>query len=399
MHDIAIVGGGPGGLFAARELAGRGFDVVVFEEHSTAGDPVHCTGVLALEAFDQFDITRESILNALTVAEFVGPSGASIEYGATSVEAVVVDRRVFDQRLCARAEAAGAQIQTGVKVSDVQVSDAAVTIRTGAGLEIAARACVLACGANYVIQRRLGLGMPGMHLQSAQIELPAGAPGNVEVHFGEDVAPRGFAWAVPVRRGERGFARVGLMCDRDARAYFDRFVARIRSRWQLGSAECQDGGVSPRTKVLPLAPLEQTYTTRLLAVGDAAGLVKATTGGGIYYSLVSGSIAAEVLAEGLHRNDLSEPALARYQQRWRAQLGEELDAQMALRTIADRMSDAEIDELFDLARTDGIMPIVRRTACFNRHRDLIVSLLAHPPARRVFMRRVLGWTSAASIFA
>lgn len=399
MLDIAIVGGGPGGLVAARELAARGFDVAVFEEHPAAGEPVHCTGVLALEAFDQFEITRESILNDLTVAEFVGPSGASIEYATKHIEAVVVDRRVFDQTLCRRAETAGARIQAGVKISDVQTSDAGVTIRTGTGIEVGARACVLACGANYAIQRRLGLGMPAMHLQSAQIELPAGAPGNVEVHFGKDVAPRGFAWAVPVRRGDRGFARVGLMCERDARSYFDRFVARIAPRWQLGSAECQDGGVPPRTKVLPLAPIERTYTTRLLAVGDAAGLVKATTGGGIYYSLLSGSIAADVLAAALRRDDLSESALADYQVRWQAQLGDELNAQRALRTIADRMSDAEIDELFELARTDGIMPIVRRTARFNRHRDLIMSLLAHPPARRVFMRRVLGWSSAASIFA
>jgi len=41
------------------------------------------------------------------------------------------------------------------------------------------------------------------------------------------------------------------------------------------------------------------------------------------------------------------------------------------------------------------MPLVRKTARFNKHRDLIVSLLSHPPARRVFMRRVLGWGRTA----
>ncbi len=34
------------------------------------------------------------------------------------------------------------------------------------------------------------------------------------------------------------------------------------------------------------------------------------------------------------------------------------------------------------------MPIVRRTARFNRHRELILSLLSHPPARRVLLRSV-----------
>jgi flavin-dependent dehydrogenase len=143
--------------------------------------------------------------------------------------------------------------------------------------------------------------------------------------------------------------------------------------------------------VLPLGPIDRTYGARLLAVGDAAGLVKATTGGGIYYSLVSGALAAEVLGSALERDELDADSLAVYEQRWRAMLGDELSAQMTLRDIANRLSDDEIESLFELARTNGIMPIIRRTATFNRHRNLILSLIGHPPARRVLMRRVLGW--------
>ena len=40
------------------------------------------------------------------------------------------------------------------------------------------------------------------------------------------------------------------------------------------------------------------------------------------------------------------------------------------------------------------MPIVRRTAKFNEHRALILSLLRHPPARRVLLRRLGGRTLA-----
>jgi hypothetical protein len=54
------------------------------------------------------------------------------------------------------------------------------------------------------------------------------------------------------------------------------------------------------------------------------------------------------------------------------------------------MSDADIDSLFELAETDGIMPLVRRTATFNRHREFIIALLKHPPARRVLFRAALA---------
>lgn len=396
MHDIAIVGGGPGGLYAASQLAARGFDVAVFEEHVSAGQPVHCTGVLAVEAFDEFNISRTCILNPLATARFFGPSGSSFEYTTPKTEAVVIDRAAFDHHLYERAVAAGAQVRADTRVADVQVTDESVTIIPVEGSRhaaVEARVAILACGANYTLQRRLGLGIASAHLQSAQLEVPAEAPGDTEIYFGSRFAPKGFAWAVPVHRGDRRFARVGLMCERDAREHFDRFLESIAPRWQIDLRLCGDGGLAPRSKVLPLGPIERTYSKRILAVGDAAGLVKATTGGGIYYSLLSGGLAADVLTDALEENDLSESSLAVYEERWRGILGEELSAQTTLREIANDLSDNDIESLFELARTNGIMPIIRRTATFNRHRDLILSLLSHPPARRLLVRRVLGWDS------
>src|SRR6476659_5254690 len=119
MSEIAIVGGGPGGLHAAYRLARSGFKVAVFEEHAAAGDPVHCTGVLAAEAFDEFDVPRTAYLNTLTTVRFVGPAGASIEYSTSQTEAIVIDRRVFDASLSERAQRAGALVQMGERIVDI----------------------------------------------------------------------------------------------------------------------------------------------------------------------------------------------------------------------------------------------------------------------------------------
>lgn len=391
MHDVAIIGGGPGGLYAARELAGAGFDVVVCEEHERPGDPVHCTGVLAADAFNAFGLSRASILNPLSTATFFAPSGESVSYTTPATEALVVDRRVFDALLADEARTAGAAIRLGAKVNDLRVTSEGVAVDTSLGI-VEARACILACGASYAMQQRLGLGRPQLHLQSAQMEIPVAHPRGVELYFGSRVAPKGFAWVVPVRRRDGDYARVGLMCERDAREHFERFMLAIGPRWQAAAAAC---GMTPRSKMLPLSPIPKTYGSRLLVVGDAAGLVKATTGGGIYYSLLSARLAADVLTGALQRDDLAEPVLSEYEELWRRQLGAELDAQMQLRRIAHDLADEEIDSLFELARTDGIMPIVRRTARFNEHRAFILSLLNHPPARRVLMRRLLGWGRSA----
>src|SRR5438094_541827 len=51
MHDVIVVGGGPGGLYASWCLARKGFSVLVVEQHDTAGKPGHSTGGLAPEGF------------------------------------------------------------------------------------------------------------------------------------------------------------------------------------------------------------------------------------------------------------------------------------------------------------------------------------------------------------
>jgi flavin-dependent dehydrogenase len=60
-------------------------------------------------------------------------------------------------------------------------------------------------------------------------------------------------------------------------------LERVRERWDVDVP----GALMPRRRMLPLGSVKRTYADRVLAVGDAAGLVKPTTGGGIYYSVVS----------------------------------------------------------------------------------------------------------------
>ena len=384
MLDVAIVGGGPGGMAAARSLAAAGWSVMVFEEHLQIGTPVHCTGVLAEDVIPALNLPAEAVLNPLFTVRFIAPAGHFFDYTTASTEAVVIDRAVFDTALGRAAEQAGAAIVRGRRVIAIDTSSDGAQLSFADHEPVRARCVILACGANYTFQKRLGLGMPSTFLQSAQLELPAARLGDVEIHFGSEIAPKGFAWAVPVKRSSGSFVRIGVMADSDPGEYFSRILARVRDRWGVDARE----GLAPKRRMLPLGSVKRTYAERVLAVGDAAGLVKPTTGGGIYYSVVSGEIAAQVLGSRLAVDDLSAAAMREYEQRWRARFQGEFAAQLALRFVAQRMRDADIDALFNLAITDGILPLVRQTARFNRHRDFILALLRHQPARRALFGRL-----------
>lgn len=382
--EVLVVGGGPAGLYAAQKIASRGRSVLVCEEHDQVGRPVHCTGILAIDSFSDFDLPRDVRLNALTAARFVSPSGLVVDYETQAPLATVIDRVALDRALASRARAAGAEMRVGARVSTIEPHADGVTVVAGDWC-VHTRLVVLACGASYGFQRRLGLGFPSAHLQTAQRELPATRLGEVELHFGRTVARDGFAWAVPVVRHDGTFARVGAMASDDALGAYTRMLARIAEPWGV-----QVDGVPPRQKVLPLGDIPRTYADRLLVVGDAAGLVKPTTGGGIHYSILSAGLAAEVAVDALRHDRLEAASLARYERNWRRHLADELATQHALRRVVTALDDAEVDSLFDLAQTDGVMPLVRKTAQFNQHRHLIRALFKHPPARRILFKTLVG---------
>jgi digeranylgeranylglycerophospholipid reductase len=382
LHDVVVIGAGPAGLMAATALARRGHDVVVLEEHEEVGQPTHCTGVLGYEAFEELDLPRQSILAVTGAASFRHGHGDPVIVETDRVMAAVIDRGAFDLALAARATAAGADVRTASRVDALvtQDSNVAVTVR-GRDQPVRARACVLACGASYRFNQELGLGVPRAYVQTAQIDTPFPALPRIDVRFGRTVAPGGFAWVVPFTRNGESRARIGLFCDDNAAGRFAAFKAQI----------AQESGVdpsslaSPRLKMLPLGPVKRTVAHRLIAVGDAAGLVKPTTGGGIYYSLLSGRLAAETLDSGLRADALLERQLRPHEERWRARLGADIRIGLAFRAIATRIGDRGIHALVELARVDGILPLLKETADFNWHRRAALALLRHPSFRRVVL--------------
>ena len=382
--DALIVGGGPGGLFMAARLAERGVRTLVCEEHARVGDPVHCTGVLSADSFPRFDLPDSATLNQLTAVRFVSPGGIPVEYATPAPLATVIDRPAFDRALGDRAIAAGAEVLAGARVSALEVEAAGVSATIG-GAMVHARLVVLACGANYGFQRRFGFGLPRAYLHTAQRELRASRVADVELHFGQHVAPGGFAWAVPVVRPDGPYVRVGVMASRDVLGCYARMLKRVGERCGVTHPD-----LPPRQKILPLGAIDRTFGERMLAIGDAAGLVKPTTGGGIYYSIVSAALAADVAVDALARDRLDAETLSAYERAWREELADEFEAQHELRDVVTKLSDQAIDSFFELAHTDGIMPIVRATARFNEHRSLIRAIFKHPPARRILFRALVA---------
>jgi flavin-dependent dehydrogenase len=86
--------------------------------------------------------------------------------------------------------------------------------------------------------------------------------------------------------------------------------------------------------------------------------------------------------------------LRRYETSWRRLLGQEIKVGLAFRRIASRLSDESIDALIELARVNGVVPLLQQKASFNWHRKAAMALLAHPAFRKIVFK---SWRTSAGL--
>lgn len=381
MHDVIVVGAGPAGLYAALRLAEAGADVLVLEEDPAVGRPTHCTGLVSEEVQSLYKIPESIVLHRPSRCVVASPGGRTAEFRSPGESIVVVDRAALDESLAGDAAAAGAVVVTGCRVETVATGEDGVRVATAAGAALRARALVLACGVTYRFHPLLRTRPPGAVLHTAQVEVAARPQDALEIHLGREVAPDGFAWLVPVQRGGCCRVKAGVLMRGDARARLGAFLERPGVRPRL----LEEPG-EPVRRLLPVRAARRSYGSRLVAIGDAAGLTKPVTGGGIFYSLLSAALAAETLGEALAADDLSAGRLARYETRWRQRLATELRTAQWFRHLLEHLSDRELDRFVEAAGSEDVRAVVARTARFNWHRSVIMAVLRQPGIKAILLR-------------
>ena len=384
MHDVIVVGGGPVGSQVARKLAVAGYKVMVLERKQNVGEKVCCTGIIGQECAKSFAVDDDVILRKVSGASLLSPSGNSIRLWREETQACILDRIAFDIAMAKRAQKKGAEYILDSVVRNIAIEKDRVVIEAshqGKGINFEARAAVIAAGFNSRLTEKLGLGNVGDFVIGAQAEIETTGVDEVEVYFGNDIAPGFFGWLVPTSPRT---ARAGLLSRRSPELYLKKLLTSLLAQGKIVSTEAKlsRGGI-------PLKPLDRTYRERLLVVGDAAGQVKPTSGGGIYYGLLCADIAADTLHQALQTDDLSARSLARYERRWKRRLGRELKIGYWTRKLFERLSDRQIDRIFDIVKANGIDKTLLETKdlSFDWHSRTILMLLG-----RTVIAKAIGLT-------
>ena len=367
MDDVIVVGGGPIGSHTAYKLANSGLRVSLFEEDEEVGRNVICTGIIGREFFEKFHLPQKAVLSEIKSVLFFSPSLLTLNYAPSNTIAYVVDRDIFDKELIKRAKEKGVNVQLGRRVQEIEVRKEFVEVKIfgeGSAKRARAKVVVIATGDDYKLQKSIGLGAVSNFLYGAQVETEVEGLVQTEIHLGNQIAPGSFAWVVPLGNSK---SRVGVLTRNKGSFYLRRFL-KERLKERIRGKE-----VRIFQKRIAYASLPETVKDRILVVGEAAGQIKTTTGGGISYGLLCSEIAAKVLKKAIKKGDLSKRELAQYDRLWRKKLVKEMKIGKRGRRLFEKLSDKYIDLIFKfIQKNNKIMRLIEERVNFEYHSDLIL---------------------------
>lgn len=305
IYDAVVVGAGPGGATAARDLALKGLDVLIIEKFEL---PRHkaCGGGLTgnVGKYLDFDISS-TVENHVTKTLFLFNGKYKIDLTPKGLNVGMIHRNLFDKFLTDKAVEAGAELRTKTSLKNLVRDNDCWIVSTSDG-ELRARTIVGADGAASTTARKVGLRTEAKmgYSMDADIKVPS------EVYeewketavFDFGIVPRGYGWSFP--KGDVFSIGVGTTNQRfkDVKAQLDGLISRHECLREYSEIEKRAAPLPFWTHHEPLA------RDGVFLVGDAAGLVDPLSGEGISYAVRSAHSAADCIDSYLNGEPNQEQA-------------------------------------------------------------------------------------------
>ncbi|MFQ6126822.1 MAG: NAD(P)/FAD-dependent oxidoreductase [Candidatus Heimdallarchaeota archaeon] len=384
--EVIIIGAGPAGLIAAYELGKQSIDTVLFEEHPKVGVPTSCAGLISISGLTRLGIRLPTslILNRVKGARFYSPSGKTIKIERSTPQAYVVNRAEFDQHLAKQAKNVGAQIRVGTRAIKIMLPNRAQTgcvevlsydSESESQIKSHAKICIDAEGCMTRLLRQTGLTsflkqniLPAIQYEYQDIQDLN--PTLVEVFTGLKIAPGFFAWMIPTGKNS---ARVGLACN--SRFSPHRLLENIICDSPILKARLHDACIIGRLggRIPITGPIKKTYTDNFLVIGDAAGQIKPTTGGGVVVGGLCAQIAGKIAAKAIQLERYDAKMLSEYQQRWKSLFRKDFLAMKWVRLFFNTLDDPDIDRLFKQLAPNPIISTITDNADMDLQAKAIFS--------------------------
>ena len=331
-YDVVVVGAGTSGCYAAATVARAGYDAVVVER-KTEDEAGHIACGDALKGADAFPeaIPKSQIEGAFTNTgvdhgRFEIPKENTVLDIPVPGELAVIDRWEYGRLLIDAAESAGVEFHYDTVVQDVEQGEDCQVAgvrgkRNGRVVTYDADVVVDAAGALSILQDKAELEDATFDTNVNYSQFCSAYREIVEVDepvewddalvFKPTERAAGYLWYFP-RTDTEINAGLGFQMTEEPMQLVEDLKRDLRARPEFEGATVTDklGAALPTRR-----PYDSAVAPGFIAVGDAAGHVNPTTGGGIAGAAYAGKYAAEQAIDAIEAGDVSEAALWEYNER------------------------------------------------------------------------------------
>ncbi len=307
-----IIGAGVIGLTLAAELAKSGAEVEVYESRvSVSQNAGRASGIFSTEGLSRIGIDYAPALQNTLNGAVISGGKQSFAIETKGTKAFVLDRRILAELCAENAIKNGAKVILGKRISREEL------------LELAHDKNNILVGADGAVSNVASVfGFPKIdeYVLTYKAEYENARVGDIHkvgLFFSNKIAQRFFGWTVPYS-GSKLEVGVGVSSysRQNSMSAFNAFIKNRSVGDMIKDAKRTIGYAS----IIPLQVRKKTVMNNVLLVGDAAGQVKATTGGGIIFGTACARIAAKAIMENI---GAGKP-LERYEKMWRSAYGLDL---------------------------------------------------------------------------
>ena len=385
--DVVIVGAGPVGGHTANLLVKKGHRVLLLEEHNEIGRPFQCAGLVTPNAMKQVGL-YETILEEVDGALIHGPSGTLVPVGTGgTVRTYVVCRKLFDEAVVKQSMESGATLWLNAKPIDAVIKEDGVDltlIRDGEELEISTKLLIGCDGAHSWTRRHFKMGRPKELMVGFQTEVVGYQYRKrwLEMYSGSEIAPGFFAWVIPSGNDS---CRIGLWstADRLEGRSIEECYSNLLNHplWKERFSGIRE--TARYCGPVPSGMVKKAYKDRVILIGDAAGMAKPTTGGGIGPGFEQINGIVDQLSIAINENKLTENSLKQIARPHFEKMRKEQSRARALRNLL--VSDCEDDELdrhFEQFAKPEVVELINSIGDIEKPVPLGMALLKKVPAFR-----------------
>lgn len=359
-YDIIVVGAGPVGSTYAYKMAKKGFDVAIFDLKNRIGQPLQCAGLVSTNICQTKNLPEEFIDNRVSGAILYSPDKTNITVQKEKDVAYVLDRVMYDKYLFSRAVTSGVHDFIGTRVLDVDIEN--TTIKT-AECKYSAKLIAVAVGPTSRTAKKMNPSLDEDTFMGVQYTIKADNINMdyVELHVHEEVLP-GFVWEIPTSPFTK---RIGVFTDKSYQVAEKILKQHMKNDYEI---------IEKHNALIPkFNKNRKIVENNVILLGDTAGQVKPTTGGGLIVGFNCASIASKYSEKMLQNND--NTYLEEYEKEFHNTYDKEFKTQQNVQNIIRDMTSDDFNYMFYQLKKYDVDKIISEYGDMDNQTPLLKQLV------------------------